>query len=101
VPALSQIAPAIEDARLWITDIEALRMHYAYTLEHWYARTVAARDKIGALYDERFFRMWQFYLAGAIVAFRCNAHLNFQIQLTRGRETLPITRDYMARKPDQ
>jgi cyclopropane-fatty-acyl-phospholipid synthase len=96
VPALSQIAPAIEDARLWITDIEVLRLHYAHTLSHWYRRTVAARDEIVALYDERFFRMWQFYLAGAIVAFRHDAHLNFQIQLTRRRETLPLTRDYMA-----
>ena len=97
VPALSQIAPAIEDARLWITDIEVLRLHYAETLAHWYDRVVAARDRIVALYDERFFRMWQFYLAGALVAFRHDAHLNFQIQLTRRRETLPLTRDYMAR----
>lgn len=96
VPALSQIAPAIEDARLWITDIEVLRLHYAQTLAHWYDRVVAARDEIVALYDERFFRMWQFYLAGAMVAFRHDAHLNFQIQLTRRRETLPLTRDYMT-----
>jgi len=96
VPALSQIAPAIENARLWTTDIEVLRLHYAHTLMHWYQRTVASRAAIIDLYDERFFRMWQFYLAGAIVAFRHDAHLNFQIQLTRRRETLPITRDYMA-----
>jgi cyclopropane-fatty-acyl-phospholipid synthase len=96
VPALSQIAPAIEDARLWITDIEMLRLHYAYTLSHWYDRVVAARQEIVALYDERFFRMWQFYLAGAITAFRHDGHLNFQIQLSRRREALPVTRDYMA-----
>jgi cyclopropane-fatty-acyl-phospholipid synthase len=96
VPALSQIAPAIEDARLWITDIETLRLHYAYTLSHWYDRVVAARQEIVALYDERFFRMWQFYLAGAITAFRHDGHLNFQIQLSRRREALPVTRDYMA-----
>ena len=96
VPALSQIAPAIEDARLWITDIEVLRLHYAHTIAHWYARVNASRDAIVALYDERFFRMWQFYLAGALVAFRHDAHLNFQIQLSRRRETLPLTRDYMA-----
>ena len=95
VPALSQIAPAIEQARLWITDVEVLRLHYAFTLAHWYARVVAARDEIVALYDERFFRMWQFYLAGALVAFRHDAHCNFQIQLTRRREALPLTRDYM------
>jgi len=96
VPALSQIAPAVEDARLWITDLEVLRLHYAFTLAHWYDRVVASRDAIVALYDERFFRMWQFYLAGALVAFRHDAHLNFQIQLSRRREALPLTRDYMA-----
>jgi cyclopropane-fatty-acyl-phospholipid synthase len=97
VPALSQIAPAVEDARLWITDLEVLRLHYASTLSHWYDRVVASREAIVALYDERFFRMWQFYLAGALVAFRHDAHLNFQIQLTRRRETLPLTRDYIAK----
>lgn len=97
VPALSQIAPAVEDARLWITDLEVLRLHYAFTLSHWYDRVVASRDAIVSLYDERFFRMWQFYLAGALVAFRHDAHLNFQIQLSRRRETLPLTRDYIAK----
>ncbi|NWK96445.1 SAM-dependent methyltransferase [Sphingobium lactosutens] len=96
VPALSQIAPAIEAARLWVTDVEVLRLHYAHTLSHWYQRVVSSRDAIIALYDERFFRMWQFYLAGAIVAFRHDAHLNFQIQLSRRREALPLTRDYMV-----
>ncbi|MDB5701469.1 MAG: dnaC [Sphingomonadales bacterium] len=96
VPALSQIAPAVEDARLWITDLEILRLHYAFTLSHWYERVAASRDAIVSLYDERFFRMWQFYLAGALVAFRHDAHLNFQIQLSRRRETLPLTRDYIA-----
>jgi cyclopropane-fatty-acyl-phospholipid synthase len=96
VPALSQIAPAVEEARLWITDLEVLRLHYAFTLAHWYERVVAARADIVAQYDERFFRMWQFYLAGALVAFRHDAHVNFQIQLTRRRETLPLTRDYMT-----
>jgi cyclopropane-fatty-acyl-phospholipid synthase len=96
VPALSQIAPAIEDARLWIADIEVLRLHYAFTLAHWYDRVVAARVEIEALYDERFFRMWQFYLAGALVAFRHDAHCNFQIQLSRRRDALPLTRDYIT-----
>jgi cyclopropane-fatty-acyl-phospholipid synthase len=96
VPALSQIAPAIEDARLWITDIEVLRIHYAQTLAHWNDNVVAARDEIEALHDARFYRMWQFYLAGAMVAFRHDAHLNLQIQLARRREALPLTRDYMA-----
>jgi cyclopropane-fatty-acyl-phospholipid synthase len=96
VPALSQIAWVVEDARLWITDIEVLRLHYAQTLAHWYERVVAARAEIEALHDARFFRMWQFYLAGAMVAFRHDAHLNFQIQLARRRDALPLTRDYMA-----
>jgi cyclopropane-fatty-acyl-phospholipid synthase len=96
VPALSQIAPAVEDARLWITDIEVLRLHYAFTLAHWYERVAASRAAIVAMFDERFYRMWQFYLAGALVAFRHDAHLNVQIQLTRRREALPLTRTYMA-----
>jgi cyclopropane-fatty-acyl-phospholipid synthase len=96
VPALSEILPAVEDARLWVTDIEVLRLHYAFTLAHWYDRVAESRAAIVALYDERFFRMWQFYLAGALVAFRHDGHMNLQVQLTRRRETLPLTRDYMA-----
>ena len=95
-PALSQITPAVERAWLWITDIEVLRLHYALTLEEWYRRTVAAEARIVALYDARFFRMWQFYLSAAVAAFRNDGHVNVQIQLTRRRDALPITRDYMA-----
>ncbi|MGW8188958.1 MULTISPECIES: SAM-dependent methyltransferase [Sphingomonas] len=95
-PALSQLMPAIERSWLWATDIETLRLHYAYTLEEWYARAVAERDRIVRLYDERFHRMWLFYLAGAICAFRNDGHVNYQIQLARRRDALPITRDYMA-----
>jgi cyclopropane-fatty-acyl-phospholipid synthase len=96
VPALSQIAPAVEKARLWVTDLEVLRLHYARTLEHWYQRATAARDEIVGLYDERFFRMWQFYLAGGIAAFRHDGHAVFQIQLTRRRDAVPLTRDYIG-----
>ena len=95
-PALSQIVPAIERAWLYVTDIEVLRLHYAHTIEHWYARTTAARDAIVALYDERFYRMWLFYLAGAICAFRHGGHVNFQIQLAKKVDALPLTRDYIA-----
>jgi cyclopropane-fatty-acyl-phospholipid synthase len=95
-PALSEVVPAIEREMLWITDIEVLRLHYAYTLAEWLKRTEAAKDQIVALYDERFYRMWTFYLAGAHGAFRHDGHVNFQIQLARRRDTLPITRDYMA-----
>ena len=95
IPALSDVAPSIEDSGLWLTDLEILRLHYAQTLDHWYDRTEAVRDKIIALYDERFLRMWEFYLAGAITGFRHDGLANFQIQLTRRRDALPLTRDYM------
>ena len=95
VPSLSQVAPAIEKSWLWLTDLEVLRLHYAQTLIHWYDRVNAERDAIVALYDERFFRMWQFYLAGAINAFRNDGHVVFQMQLTRQRDATPLTRDYM------
>ncbi len=95
-PALSQIIPVIERAALWITDIEVLRLHYMHTLQHWYDRVVRARAEIEALYDARFYRMWLFYLAGAIVAFRHDGHVNFQIQLGKKRDSVPITRDYIA-----
>jgi cyclopropane-fatty-acyl-phospholipid synthase len=96
VPALSQIAPAIERSWLWLTDLEILRLHYARTIGHWYDRVVAAKDRIVALYDDRFYRMWTFYLAGAISAFRHDGHVVFQMQIARRRETVPLTRDYMG-----
>ena len=95
VPALSEMMPSIERSYLWLTDAEVLRLHYAYTLERWYDRVVAAKAEIVSLYDERFFRMWQFYLAGAISAFRHDGHVVFQLQLTRKRTATPIVRDYM------
>lgn len=95
-PALSEIIPHVERAWLWATDIEVLRLHYAYTLQHWYDRCVAGRDQIEALYDARFWRMWVFYLASAASAFRHDGHMNVQIQMTRRRDSVPVTRDYMA-----
>ncbi len=83
--------------RLIASDIETLRLHYAYTLREWLRRCEAAREKIIALYDERFFRMWEFYLAGGIVMFESGAGCNYQIQYIRDRRALPITRDYIAR----
>jgi cyclopropane-fatty-acyl-phospholipid synthase len=94
-PALSEIARAYEGLGMLMTDVEVLRLHYAYTLKEWYDRTVAAKDAIVALYDERFYRMWQFYLAGADAAFRYGGLVNYQLQFARNRHTLPITRDYM------
>ena len=95
VPALSEIVPHIEREYLWITDIEVLRLHYAKTLDAWLRRTKFARDEIVRLYDERFYRMWLFYLAGSKGAFENGGHMNLQIQLTRRRDALPLTRDYM------
>jgi cyclopropane-fatty-acyl-phospholipid synthase len=94
-PALSQIVAASEPAKMIVTDVESLRLHYGMTIDHWYDRTVAARDAIVALYDERFYRMWTFYLAGARAAFYHGNLCNYQIQYVRDRRTLPITRDYM------
>ena len=84
-----------EGLRLFPTDIEVLRLHYAWTIDAWYARTVAARAEIVAMYDERFFRMWVFYLAGAAAAFRNGSLCNYQLQFSRSRTALPVTRDYM------
>ena len=98
VPALSQMMPAIERAFLWVTDIEALRLHYAYTIALWYERVTVHEAEITALYDARFFRKWQFYLAGAIAAFRHDGHLVFQIQLARKRDAVPIVRTYIEQE---
>jgi cyclopropane-fatty-acyl-phospholipid synthase len=100
-PALSQIVPAIEKAWLWITDIEVLRLHYAHTIRHWYDRCEARKAEIVALYDERFYRMWMFYLAAAMSAFNNDGHMNVQIQLTKRRDTLPLRRDYIGETEKQ
>ncbi|MBQ1498233.1 MAG: class I SAM-dependent methyltransferase [Sphingomonas sp.] len=95
IPALSEIAQGYEGLRYFMTDVEVLRLHYAETLKHWYARTVAARDAIVGLYDERFYRMWCFYLAGCHVSFQYGGLVNYQLQFSRSRDALPLTRDYM------
>jgi cyclopropane-fatty-acyl-phospholipid synthase len=94
-PALSEVVKASEQVRLIAADVETLRLHYAYTIDHWYRRVTEKKAEIVALYDERFFRMWQFYLAGAMAAFRHGGMANYQIQYIRTRRALPITRDYM------
>jgi cyclopropane-fatty-acyl-phospholipid synthase len=94
-PALSQIVPQIERAWLWITDIEVLRLHYAHTLQAWYDRCASQQAQISSVYDDRFYRMWMFYLAAAWCAFANDGHMNVQIQLTKRRDTLPASRDYM------
>ena len=94
-PALSEIVSVSERYGFMTTDVEMLRRHYGYTLEEWYRRANAARAEIVAMYDERFFRMWQFYLAGSEVSFQHGGMCNYQIQYVRDRDAVPITRDYM------
>ena len=96
MPSLSEMVTASEKVRLIASDVEMLRLHYAYTLRHWLDRATRARARIVAMYDERFFRMWEFYLAGGIVAFENGAMNNYQIQYIRNRSAVPITRDYMV-----
>jgi len=95
-PALSEVLPAVEKSGLWVTDIEILRLHYAETIRHWRSRFAGNRDAIASLYDERFCRMFEFYLAGAELAFRRMGHMNWQMQLARRVDALPLTRDYMV-----
>jgi cyclopropane-fatty-acyl-phospholipid synthase len=95
-PALSEVVAAIERAGLWITDIEILRLHYADTLREWSRRFAQHRAEIARMYDERFCRMWEFYLAVSENAFRNEDHMVFQIQLARRQDAVPLTRDYIA-----
>jgi cyclopropane-fatty-acyl-phospholipid synthase len=95
-PALSEVLPGIERQGLWTTDIEILRLHYAQTLRLWRQRFEANRERIAALYDERFCRMWEFYLIGSELAFRHGGHMVFQIQLAKRQDAVPLTRDYIT-----
>ncbi len=95
-PAISEVVPIIERTGLWLTDVEILRLHYAETLKAWRLRFLANRERIRALYDERFCRMWEFYLAGSEMAFRHQGHMVFQMQLTRQIDSVPLTRDYIG-----
>lgn len=94
-PALSEVLPAVERSGLFSTDIEVLRLHYAETLRHWRRRFAANRDTIAAIYDERFLRMFEFYLCGSELAFRRQGHMVLQIQLAHRHDAVPLTRDYM------
>ena len=97
-PALSEVLPEVEKAGLYTTDVEILRLHYARTLAEWRKRFAARRDDVVALYDERFARMWEFYLSSSELSFRHLGLNNFQLQATRHQEALPFTRDYIARE---
>ncbi|MBI3706843.1 MAG: class I SAM-dependent methyltransferase [Proteobacteria bacterium] len=94
-PALSEVLAAVEKTGLCVTDIEILRLHYADTLREWRRRFAQNRDKVKAIYDERFCRMWEFYLAGSEIAFRRQGHMVFQMQLSRQQTAVPLTRDYI------
>jgi len=96
IPALSETVAASEKVRLIAADIEMLRLHYARTLRAWYTNCEANRAEIEALFDPRFYRMWTFYLAGATAAFESGGMCNYQIQFTRNRYAVPLTRDYMG-----
>jgi cyclopropane-fatty-acyl-phospholipid synthase len=96
IPALSEVMPAIERAGLLVCDIEILRLHYAETLKAWRERFMARREEAVRLYDERFARMWEFYLASSEMSFRKQNLMNFQIQITKRQGVVPMTRDYIA-----
>ena len=98
IPALSEVLPAIERAGLLTTDIEILRLHYAETLKAWRERFLAHREAVEKLYDARFVRMWEFYLAASEMAFREQDMMVFQVQLTKRQGVVPTTRDYIARE---
>ncbi|MCB1548958.1 MAG: class I SAM-dependent methyltransferase, partial [Hyphomicrobiaceae bacterium] len=95
-PALSEVFTAVEQNSLWVSDLEFLRVHYADTLKHWSDRFEANRDKVRAMYDDRFCRMWEFYLVSAEMMFRTGSQLVFHMQLSKTRDASPLVRDYMV-----
>jgi len=96
IPALSEVLPAVQRAGLLVCDVEILQLHYAETLKAWRERFLAHRDEVMRLYDQRFVRMWEFYLACSEMAFRESDMVVFQIQLARHKGATPATRDYIA-----
>ncbi len=100
IPALSEVMDAIEPTGLIVSDIEILRLHYAETLRQWRHRFVENWDRAREIYDERFCRMWEFYLVGSELSFRNDGMVNFQIQLTKRIDALPMTRNYMTQSED-
>jgi cyclopropane-fatty-acyl-phospholipid synthase len=96
IPALSELVTESEKAGWQVMDVEAMRFHYSHTLEEWYNRTVMHREEITAMYDTTFYRMWQFYLAGAEQSFRNGNMVNWQLQYVKDRSAIPMTREYIA-----
>ena len=101
IPALSEVLPHIERSQLYVTDVEILRFHYAKTLREWTVRFAHNRDRARELYDERFCRMWEFYLVTAELAFRLAGMNNFQIQMVKDQHALPLTRNYMVAEEER
>ena len=95
IPSLCQIISAIETSSLLVSDVETLRMHYAWTLKAWRAKFTGERSKIVAMFGERFFRIWDFYLAMSEASFCAGIYVNYQVQLAKKIDSLPFTRDYM------
>jgi cyclopropane-fatty-acyl-phospholipid synthase len=98
IPALSEVLPAIERTGMIVTDIEILRLHYAETLKAWRERFVARREEVERVYDARFARMWEFYLAASEMAFRRQNMMVFQLQIAKRQDVVPMTRDYLGRE---
>jgi cyclopropane-fatty-acyl-phospholipid synthase len=98
IPALSEVLPVIERAGLLVTDIEILRLHYAETLKAWRERFLAHREDVKRIYEPRFVRMWEFYLAASEMSFREQNMMVMQIQLTKRQGVVPITRDYISQE---
>jgi cyclopropane-fatty-acyl-phospholipid synthase len=101
IPSLAEVLPAVEKAGLLVADIEILPMHYAHTLRHWRERFMARRQEAAALYDERFVRMWEFYLAASEMAFTHENFFIFQMQIVKKRMSVPDNRDYMAQQEER
>jgi cyclopropane-fatty-acyl-phospholipid synthase len=101
IPALSEVLPAVQRARLVVTDVEVLQLHYAETLKIWRERFLAHREDVERLYDARFLRMWEFYLASSEMAFRESDMVVFQIQMAKRKGVVPQTRDYLAREEER
>ncbi|MHC0053411.1 class I SAM-dependent methyltransferase [Actibacterium sp. D379-3] len=99
VPAMSEVMRAVEKEKLGTTDVEVWRLHYAETLRHWYDRFMARIDAARALYDDRFCRMWRYYLVGSELSFRLHHQVVFQFQLSRRQDAVPLTRDYLYAEP--
>ena len=97
IPALSEVLARTEKSGLLVTDIEILRLHYAETLKAWRERFMAHREEVEHIYDQRFVRMWEFYLAASEMSFREQNMMVFQIQLTKRQDVIPMTRDYILR----